>query len=159
MTKNTLPAAATGAAKQRRTRIGANLLSLSVVALAITPSAAGSPSHPAETTTKRVATVAIVTTRDFRVAVVAQRLDGGATPTAEVRVAIAQRIANRWRERSETRLNETYFWQPVTGPRAVCRLDVATATSPTRVPHVAVQLLRTPSLGCGPLHRFRLPAR
>lgn len=160
MNKINQPAVARKAAGARhRPAIGAGLLSISLAALAMTLPAAGA-STDAQMTTKRAASVAIVTTRDFRVAVVAQRLDGGAAPTAEVRVAVAQRVASRWRERGETRLNETYFWRTITGPRAVCKLDVATATSPRGArPHVAVQLLRSPSLGCGPTHRIPLPDR
>jgi hypothetical protein len=104
----------------------------------------------------RVASVATVTTRDFRVAVVATRLSRGATPTAEVRVAAAHRAeGGTWREIGERRLGETYFWHTVTGPRAVCRLELATTSRPRLRPHVVVQLLLSPSLGCA--RTYRLP--
>jgi hypothetical protein len=106
--------------------------------------------------TARTATVGVVTTREFRAAVVATRLSGGSTPTAEVRVGLARRVAGSWRELGERRLGETYFWNTVSGPRAVCRLEIATAgTRPSFEPHVTVALLLTPSLGCG--RTFRIP--
>jgi hypothetical protein len=135
----------------RRTAL---LLSASLVALtALLPG--GAVARPKKTAAASV--VAIVTSRDFRVAVVAQRLNRGAVPTAEVRVAVAELVGGGWRERGERRLRETYFWRTVTGLRSICRLELATG-SPTR-PHVTVQLLRSPALGCGPTHRLALPAR
>jgi hypothetical protein len=77
-----------------------------------------------------------------------------------VRVGIARRVGGNWRERGERRLDETLFWRTVTGPRAVCRLEIATAgRSPAFRPFVTVQLLQSPSLGCGNVHRVMLPAR
>jgi hypothetical protein len=105
----------------------------------------------------RVASIASATTRDFRVAVVARRLTAGPPPTAEVRVGTAYRANGSWLETGEMRLRETYFWRTVTGPRAVCRLEIATASS--RAPHVMVQLLLSPSLGCGRTYRIPLRAR
>jgi hypothetical protein len=146
------------AAKGWESAIGAMLLGLSLAALAVMlPSEAGA--HSEAQTAKRVATVATVTTFDFRVAVVAERIGGGTAPTAQVRAAIAQRIGGGWRERRELRLRESYFWRTVTGPRAVCRLEIRTASTPTRRPHVTIQLLQSPSLGCGPTHRLLLPQR
>jgi hypothetical protein len=101
---------------------------------------------------QRFATVATVTTADFRIVIVATRVDGGAAPTADVRLAVARRVGDGWRERREVRLKETYFWRTVTGPQAVCRLEIGTANSP----QVAIRLLQSPSLGCGPLHRVPL---
>ena len=75
-----------------------------LVALAtLQPTAAGSRSD-AHQGAARFATVATITTQDFRVAVVARRLDGGSTPTADVRVAVARRFGGSWRESGETRL-------------------------------------------------------
>jgi hypothetical protein len=56
----------------------------------------------------RKATVAIVTTKEFRVAVVAIRLSG-APPTADLRVGLARRAGGRWREFAEHHLGERYF--------------------------------------------------
>jgi hypothetical protein len=108
---------------------------------------------------ERTATVATLTTQDFRVAVVARRLDGGGTPTAEVRVGLARRVGGSWRELRERRLGETFFWNTVTGPRAVCRLAISAGSSSSFQPYATVRLLVSPSLGCGRTHRLPLPAR
>ena len=117
-------------------------------------------SSPQADAVKRVASIAALTTLDFRVAPVAQRLDAGASPTAEVRVAVARRVGGGWRERSGPLLRGIYFGHPLTGPGSVCRLEVATAGSKSRGgSHVVVQLLRSPAIGCGPTHRLSLPSR
>lgn len=106
----------------------------------------------------RSATLATLTTRDFRAAVVARRLDGGGTPAAEVRVALARRAGTGWRELRESLLGEAFFWHTVTGPRAVCRFAVDSAgSSPSYDPYVTVRLLVSPSLGCGRTFRLPLP--
>jgi hypothetical protein len=130
-----------------------------LVALAtLQPTGAGSQSD-AHQGAARVATIAVITTQDFRVAVVARRLDGGSTPTADVRVGVARRVGGSWRESGETRLGETYFWNTVSGARAVCRLEIKTAaTGSASGPHVTVQLLLSPSLGCGRTYRVPLKA-
>jgi uncharacterized membrane protein len=126
--------------------------------VAIAPTAASAPRGPAGA--ESAATVATMTTRDFRVAVVARRLGGGGTPTAEVRVGLARRMGDSWRELGERRLGETYFWKTVTKTRGVCRLALASAgSSSTFRPSVTVQLLLSPSLGCGRAHRIALPGR
>jgi hypothetical protein len=141
-----------------RRALAALALGLVLTAAILLPAAAGArtETHAA----KRLASIATLTTPDYRVALVAERVRAGATPTADVRLAVAQRVGGSWRERGERRLEETYFWKTVTGPRAVCRLELATATtrSGTR-PHVTVRLLQSPSLGCGPTHRLSLPSR
>lgn len=141
----------------RRTAV---LLGVSVIALAAVLPARASARAETGSAAKRVASIAILTTLDFRVALVAHRLGAGAAPTAEVRIAVARRVGGGWRERSELRLRETYFWHTLTGPRSVCRLEVATTSSRSRGgPHVVFQLLRSPALGCGPTHRLSLPSR
>jgi hypothetical protein len=111
-------------------------------------------------TTLPAVSIATSTARDLRVAVVAVRSSGGATPTAEVRVALARKIGGSWRETTEMRLLEAYFWRTVTGPGAICKLEITTVAAPKPLrPHVTVRLLRSPSLGCGPLHRFAVPDR
>lgn len=130
--------------------VGASLLA--VLALS-SPSAESQPGSP------RIATVAVVTTKDFRVAVLARRLTGDSAPTAEVRVGLARRLGSGWRELGERRLAETYFWHTVSGPRAVCRLAIATTgTRPSFQPYVTVQVLLSPSLGCGRTYRIPLSA-
>ena len=127
--------------------------------VAALPVAPGAP-RPSDASATRVASIATLTTRDFRVAVVARRLKGGATPTAEVRVGLAQLADGRWRELGERRLDDTYFWNVVRGPRAVCRLAIVTAGArPSFRPYVTVQLLLSPSLGCGRAYRLPLAAR
>jgi hypothetical protein len=123
------------------------------------PAATGAPGGPAARV-QRAASIATLATRDFRVAVVAYRLDGGGAPTAEVRVGLARRVGGSWHELGERRLRETFFWNTVTGPRGVCRLAIASAgSSPSSQPYVTVQLLLSPSLGCGRAHRIALPRR
>jgi hypothetical protein len=127
---------------------------------ALQPAAAGSRSdvHQGDA---RFATVAAITMQDFRVAVVARRLDGGSMPTAEVRVVgLARRVGGSWREFGEKRLRETYFWHTLSGPRAVCRLEMSTAGARSAsVPYVTVRLLLSPSLGCGRTYRVPLVSR
>jgi hypothetical protein len=128
--------------------VGAALVGLVALRSA---SAASQASDP------RGATVGLVTTQDFRVAVVARRLTGGSAPTAEVRVGLARRVDRRWQEVGERRLRETYFWHAVTGPRAVCRLAIATTGArPSFRPYATLRLLLSPSLGCGRTHRIPL---
>lgn len=118
------------------------------------------PTGASDDAPTRSATVAALTTRDFRIAVVARRLDGGGTPAAEVRVGLARRAGRSWQELRESRLGETFFWQTVTGPRAVCRLAMATTgSSPSFDPYVTVRLLVSPSLGCSRTYRLPLPRR
>lgn len=148
----------------RRTRSRYLALTLaSAVALgafaSIEPTATGGP-RQAAAGVERTASVATLPTRDFRVAVVARRLAGGGAPTAKVRVGLARRVGGSWREFGERRLGETFFWNTVTGARAVCRLAIASAgASPSFRPYVTVQLLLSPSLGCGRTHRVALPRR
>jgi hypothetical protein len=108
------------------------LLASIAVAMAATPLVDARAKTEERATSSRAVSIASVTTQDFRAAVVATRVTGGATPTADVRVAIAQ--------------------------RAICKLELATASSP-QSPYVAIRLLQSPSLGCGRTHRIPLPAR
>jgi hypothetical protein len=98
-------------------------------------------------------TIATATTNDFRVVISATNLGGGGgAPTAAVTVRTFARADGAWRRRSERRLAGTYFWNTVTGPLAVCRLELRTTAAKARFrPRALVQLLRSPSLGCGPV--------
>jgi hypothetical protein len=108
----------------------------------------------------RTATVAVAVTKEFRVAIVATRLSGESPPTAAVRVGLARRVGGSWREFDERRLRERYFWNTVSQPHAVCRLEIATVgTRRSPGSQVKVQLLLSPSLGCGGIHRMPLPTR
>jgi hypothetical protein len=143
--------------KQRTDRRWASLSALASLAVALVaqaPTDAGSPSGVRESVS-RTATVAVVTTQEFRVAVVARRVTGGPAPTAEVRVALARRVGGSWREFAERRLGETYFWKTVSRPHAVCRLAIETAGTK----RVTVRLLLSPSIGCGRTYGIPLPTR
>jgi hypothetical protein len=130
---------------------------LIVLATVLAPAAASR--NDASASAQRFASVGVITTADYRVAVVAQRMSGS-PPTAEVRVGYARRVGARWRELGERRLDETYFWRTVTGPRAVCRLEIETAGPGARIrPYVTVRLLQSPSLGCGDTYRIPLVSR
>lgn len=132
-----------------------------VVLVAMLGGVAASESRSATpSSAQRVVTVGEVTTKDYRAVVVAHRL-GGSPPTAEVRVGSARRVGGRWRELGEKRLDETYFWNSVTGPGAVCRLEIETVAPGRRSfkPAVTVRLLQSPSLGCGDTYRIPLVSR
>jgi hypothetical protein len=103
-------------------------------------------------------TIASTTTSDFRVVVSAANLGGGGgAPEAAVTVRTFERSGGDWRRTSERRLAGPYFWKTLTGPQAVCRLEIRTTAAKTGFrPHATVQLLRSPSLGCGPVNAHRL---
>jgi hypothetical protein len=101
--------------RERRSRrlVAVTALASSLVAFAASQSTAmGSPSG-AQQSAVRTATVAVVMTREFRVAIVATRSSGASPPTAEVRVGLARRVGAGWREPGEKRLGETNFWNTV----------------------------------------------
>jgi hypothetical protein len=135
-------------------------LAISLVATAGSRSTAiGSPGGTLQSA-PRTATVDVMTTREFRVAVVATRLSGASPPTAEVRVGLARRVGSRWQEFDEQRLRERYFWNTVSRPHALCRLEITTVGARhTPGSRVSVQLLLSPSVGCGRMYRFALPTR
>jgi hypothetical protein len=136
------------------------LLAALVVLLAIPHSSAAASSGEMQSSAQRPSIVGVITTVDFRVVVVAERLSRESPPTAEVRVGFARRVGGRWRELGEKQLRETYFWRTVTGQRAVCRLEIETAGPGGRSrPYVTVRILQSPSLGCGPTYRIPLVSR
>jgi hypothetical protein len=135
----------------------ASLLAAALVAQP--PTAAGSPNGVGQSVA-RTATVAVVTTPEFRVAVVARRAADASTPTAEVRVRIARRVGRSWPELVERRLDETYFWNTVSRPHAICRLAIETVGTRRRSgSQVTVRLLLSPSVGCGRTHKIPLTTR
>ena len=144
------------ASSWHRVTTQAIVLTTSIALVVTPPTTSGAPTGAGPSASPAVS-IATVTTRDFRVAVVATRASGGAAPTADVRLEVAHRVGTSWRERGEIRLRGPHFWQTVTGPRSICRLEIATAGSRTSFrPQVTVQLLRSPSLGCGPTRRLTL---
>jgi hypothetical protein len=103
------------------------------------------------------ARIAEVSTTDLRAVVTATKRGNDAPPTAQVAVSTFKRASGTWSRTGRHVLPGTYFWNTVTGSRAVCRLELR--TSPTRRPRLLVQLLTTPSIGCGRAHELVLDAR
>ena len=142
-----------------RKRIAVGALGLAVALIAVAYAAAGSDrQHESAAAASRE--VASATTRDFRVVVTAVKSSGGSAPAATVTVTTSQRIGTEWRRTALHRLRGPYFWKTVTGPRAVCRLELRT-TGPQAgfLPRAVVQLLLTPSLGCGAANDYVLTLR
>lgn len=103
--------------------------------------------------TRTSKTVASVTTSDVRLVLTAERRDdAGGAPVAVLRLAAFERRGGSWRPTAARRIAGTYFWHSVTGPNAVCRLELRTTPSPRAV----VRLLQSPSLGCGPTRAYHL---
>jgi hypothetical protein len=100
-------------------------------------------------------TIATATSGQVRVTLVAHEL-AGAPPTARVTVTTYRRAQGRWLRVANSRLRGTYFGRVVRAPHALCRLQLATAGAAH--PHVTVQLLVTPSIGCGQRQVLALPA-
>ena len=95
-------------------------------------------------------TIGSASTSDFRVVLTATKLEGGAAPAARVTVTTSRKAGSAWRRTGVRHLAGTYFWKTLTGPRAVCRLELRTTGGATSSPRAVVQLLQTPSVGCGP---------
>jgi hypothetical protein len=144
-----------------RMRAGALLIVIaSLVAVVESQATSGASPRVASQSPRRTATVAVVTTTEFRVAVVATRLNGASPPTAEVRVGLARRVQGNWREFGERRLGERYFWNVLSRPHAICRLEIETVgTRRSSGSQLTVQLLLSPSVGCGRIYRVPLPTR
>lgn len=120
------------------------LAALVVSALAITATSTAGDAGGA-----RSQMIASVTTSDFRVVLTATKRGGGAAPTAAVSLATFRGEGTTFTRTGVRRLGGTYFWKVVTGPRAVCRLEIRTAgAGATFRPRALVQLLASPSLGC-----------
>lgn len=99
-------------------------------------------------------------TADFRVVVSATKSGSGRAPTAKAAVATFHRSDGRWLRTGRHVLRGSYFWHTLSGPNAICRLDLQTAAARANErPHVTVQLLMTPSLGCARAYDFVLAAR
>ncbi|HET8606619.1 MAG TPA: hypothetical protein VFL66_06270 [Gaiellaceae bacterium] len=71
-------------------------------------------------------TIATVSGTDFRAVVAARRTGGGSAPTARVTVTTYRKAGGHWRRLAVHRLADG-FWHVATGPRAICRLELATA--------------------------------
>lgn len=129
------------------------LVQVAVTALVIVASGAA-----ARDTAARPTTLASATSLDYRVVVSARKNSGGSTPTAAVIIAIYKRSNSSWHSAGSKRLSGTYFWKTVSAPHSVCRLEIDTASSSTGVrPRAIVQLLVSPSIGCGKPQTILLP--
>ena len=127
-------------------RLLALVLPTVVLALAVAASAAAAR------------TIATATTTDFRVVLTASKgKPTGGAPSATVRISLYSRSGDGWRSFANRRVPGTYFWNTVTGGHAVCLLEVRTAGDAPGFRSVAVvQLLVTPSVGCGRARSFPL---
>jgi hypothetical protein len=101
-------------------------------------------------------TIGTASTSDFRVVLTATKLGGSTAPEARVTVTTSRKTGAGWRRTGTARLAGTYFWKTVTGPQAVCRLELRTTGGATSSPRAVVEVLQTPSLGCGPQAAFSL---
>jgi len=102
-------------------------------------------------------TIASATTSDFRLVLVATKRGGSAIPEATVTLRTFEQLDGRWQKTGVHPLRGTYFWKTVTGPRAVCRLEIRTGGArPQFSPRAVVQLLLSPSLGCDSASSYRL---
>jgi hypothetical protein len=113
--------------------------------------AAGAAPRPAAI---RARTIASLQTADYRGELSAVRVSGGAAPTATVTLEVDVHRSGSWHRTLLRRLSGTWFWNTVTAPRGVCRLDLVEAPG---APKLTVQLLQSPSLGCGRAQRIALP--
>jgi hypothetical protein len=119
-------------------------VALAAIALAAVVCAGAGASSKAATKT-----IGAVIAVDVRATLVATRTGTGSAPAATVTVELDRRTGSGWQRAVTRRLAGTYFWNSVTGPAAICRLDLATAGRGRTAPHLDVQLLVTPSIGCG----------
>src|SRR5688500_17801619 len=118
-----------------RRRIPAAVLVV-FTALVVAYAAAGAArSERAAAETK---TIASASTSDFRVVLTATKLGDGGAPSARVTVTTSRKVAGDWRRTGGGRLVGTYFWKTVTGPRAVCRLELRTTGGVTESPRAVV---------------------
>jgi hypothetical protein len=124
-----------------------------VLAVAALVSSAAAPAAGRTAATSK--TVATVTTPGLRAVVSATKSSSGSAPTAAVTVTAyvdGKRVAER-------RVAGEFFWKTVTAPHGVCRLELE-AAGPGKAARaqVTVQLLVSPSIGCGRSQTFALPA-
>src|ERR687883_664731 len=129
---------------------------LFALGLCVTSAAVAGTVAPANTSEQRARAspaptpIAILTARDFKASLAATKhAGGGGAPTAAVTLSTFERVHGSWRRTGTRRLRGTYFWNTVTGPRALCTFEIHTAaTRRASRPSVVVQLLVTPALGC-----------
>jgi hypothetical protein len=103
-------------------------------------------------------TIATSQTVELRVALVATKTSGGAAPSARASVVVFRRAGGKWKRLTVAPLPGGYFWKVLTGPGAVCRLEISTSSGRSPGGHATVSLLESPSLGCGPTRTLVLPS-
>ena len=97
--------------------------------------------------------IASATAGDFRVVVTADKDDDGSgMPPAEVSVTGFLREDGSWQEIGVVPLEETAFWNTVTGLDGLCEFSVADHPEPT----AELRIRFGPSLGCAPMERFHV---
>ena len=127
------------------------------IAVAFVLLAALVPGAAAHSSSSAPVTIASATTSDFRVVLVATKRSGGEIPEARVTLRTFERVRGGWRRTGVYAVSGIYFWKTVTAPRAVCRLEIRTGGAQARFsPHAVVQLLLSPSLGCGRASAYSL---
>ena len=130
---------------------------LVLTAVLVTAAVATGGSSARGDATSASRTIASTTTSDFRVVVRAEKRGAGAAPAASATLETYRRAGGGWRRTGARDLQGPYFWKTLTGPRAVCRLEIrTTGAAPRFRPRALVQLLQTPSLGCGPVSQHGL---
>jgi hypothetical protein len=129
-------------------------LSHRIALLVVLATALASTGAAGATTTAQI-TIATASATGFRVDVLAQRTGAGEAPTATVTLVTYRQTDRTFKLLSRARLRGTFFWKTITGPRAVCTLNLATAGTA----HVTVQLLTSPAIGCGSTTTIKLPTR
>ena len=87
--------------------------------------------------------------------VTAQRSSGGSAPSAPVDATAYRWSHGHWHRLESRRLAGPFFWKVVSAPHAVCELAIATSGGGAK-PQARVQLLVSPSIGCGRAYRIGL---
>ncbi|HEY8456841.1 MAG TPA: hypothetical protein VIL34_14720 [Actinopolymorphaceae bacterium] len=119
----------------------------------LTPSTAAAAGAGVRADTETDGTVvASANTQQVRFVVTAQPRSGAQNepPEASVDVAAFERRGGEWASVGRQSLDETWFWEVVTGPQAVCRLSLSEHPEP----RLTLSLRYSPSLGCAEPTRF-----
>jgi len=104
-------------------------------------------------------TIASATSLDYRVDVTARKTSGGNAPTAEIIVTSYVRSNGHWQPAGSSHLPGIYFWKTVREPHSLCKLEIETTRTPVAGrPRAIVQVLVSPSIGCGRTQAILLSA-
>jgi hypothetical protein len=121
------------------------LVQVAVAALVIAGGGSAAPDTAAKATT-----IASANSLGYRIEITARKTSGGNAPTAEIIVTSYLRSNGHWRLACNTHLPGIYFWKTVRAPHSLCRLEIGTArTTVAGRPRAIVQVLVSPSIGCG----------